>query len=184
MSSTSKEVISITARAWARAETQAESLSMTHAELGGFLNLLLEAERAGAKLISAYLDELPLDSAHRTRMRAVQLDEARNCAVLLHLLLEAEVTPTPAVGVFYSRGLAIQGWRERLEFLNRGQAWVAKRIAAALPRLPQAAQKPLQEMLDSHLVNIGICEGLLGGAGTLPRAAPSNVQQTSLGTLK
>jgi len=112
-------------------------------------------------------------------MRAVQLDEARNCAVLLHLLLEAEVTPTPAVGDFYGRGLAIRGWRERLEFLNRGQAWVAKRIAAALPRLPQAAQKPLHEMLDSHVVNIGICEGLLGGSGTLARPASSNVQQTA-----
>lgn len=33
---------------------------MTQAERGGFLNLLLEAERAGAKLISAYLDELRL----------------------------------------------------------------------------------------------------------------------------
>jgi hypothetical protein len=134
---------------------------MTQVELGGFLNLLLEAERAGAKLLSAYLDELPLESARWTRMRAVQLDEARNCAVLLHLLLEAEVTPTAAVGDFYGRGLAIRGWRERLEFLNRGQAWVARRIAEALPRLPRAAQKPLQEMLDSHVVNIGICEGLL-----------------------
>jgi hypothetical protein len=161
MSSTSEEVLCITKRAWARAETEAELPPMTHAELGGFLNLLLEAERAGAKLLSAYLDELPLESARWTRMRAVQLDEARNCAVLLHLLLEAEVTPTAAVGDFYGRGLAIRGWRERLEFLNRGQAWVAKRIAAALPRLPPAAQKPLQEMLDSHVVNIGICEGLL-----------------------
>ncbi len=161
MSSTSEEVISITKRAWARAENEVELSPMTQAQLGGFLNLLLEAERAGAKLISAYLDELPLDSARWTGMRAVQLDEARNCAVLLHLLLEAEVTPTSAVGDFYGRGLAIRGWRERVEFLNRGQAWVAKRIAAALPRLPQSAHKPLQEMLDSHVANIGICEDLL-----------------------
>jgi nitronate monooxygenase len=71
------------------------------------------------------------------------------------------VTPTPAVGDFYGRGLAIHGWRERVEFLNLGQAWVAKRIAAALPRLPQTAHNPLQKMLDSHVANIGICEGLL-----------------------
>jgi Domain of unknown function (DUF6306) len=161
MSSTSEEVIAVTKRAWARAETEGEPPPMTHAELGGFLNLLLEAERAGAKLISAYLDELPLDSARWAGMRAVQLDEARNCAVLLHLLLEAEVTPTPAVGAFYGRGLAIRGWRERVEFLNRGQAWVARRIATALPRLPQTAHKQLQEMLDSHVANIGICEALL-----------------------
>jgi hypothetical protein len=72
MSSTSEEVIAVTERAWARAESEAEPLPMTHAELGGFLNLRLEAERAGAK-------------------RAVQPDEACNCAVLLHLLLDAEL---------------------------------------------------------------------------------------------
>jgi len=94
-------------------------------------------------------------------MRAVQLDEARNCAVLLHLLLEAEVTPTPAVGDFYGRGLAIRGWRERVEFLNRGQAWVARRLAAALPRVPENTRPALQAMLESHVANIGSCEALL-----------------------
>jgi nitronate monooxygenase len=161
MSSTSEEVIAITKRAWTRAESEAEPLRMTQAELGGFLNLLLEAERAGAKLISAYLDELPLESARWAGMRAVQLDEARNCAVLLHLLLEAEVTPTPAVGDFYGRGLAIRGWRERVEFLNRGQAWVARRLAAELPRVPENARAALQAMLESHVANIGSCEALL-----------------------
>jgi Domain of unknown function (DUF6306) len=150
---TSEEVISTTARAWAP--------SMAADEYGVFLNQLLEAERAGAKLLAAYLDELPQGSFKWKSIRAVQLDEARNCAVLIHLLLEAEVMPTPAVGDFYGRGLAIRRWRERLEFLNRGQAGVAKRIAAALPRVPRTARKPLQDLLDSHAVNIGSCEALL-----------------------
>lgn len=130
-------------------------------EYGAFLNQLLEAERAGARLLSAYLDELPQDSRKWKSIRAVQLDEARNCAVLIHLLLEAEVRPSPAVGDFYGRGMAIQGWRERLVFLNRGQAWVAKRLAAALPRVPETARKPLQDMYDSHVANIRSCEALL-----------------------
>ena len=130
-------------------------------EYGAFLNTLLEAERAGAKLLSAYLDELTPGSFMWKQIRAVQLDESHNCAVLIHLLLEAEVTPTPAVGSFYGKGLAIQGWRERLEFLNRGQAWVAKRLAAALPRVPERARPALQVMLDSHVANIGSCEALL-----------------------
>jgi uncharacterized protein DUF6306 len=142
-----------TERAW--------SSSMAMVEYGAFLNQLLEAERAGAKLLSAYLDELPPDSIKWKSIRAVQLDEARNCAVLVHLLLEAEVRPTPAVGDFYGRGMAILDWRERLVFLNRGQAWVAKRLAAALPRVPQTARKPLQEMVDSHVANIRRCEALL-----------------------
>lgn len=148
-----ESVISTTERAWAS--------SMTPEEYGAFLNQLLEAERAGAKLLSAYLDELPPDSFKWKSIRAVQLDEARNCAVLIHLLLEAEVRPTPAVGDFYSKGLAIHGWRERLVFLNRGQAWVAKRLAAAMPRAPETARKPLQDMYDSHVANIGSCEALL-----------------------
>lgn len=135
--------------------------SMAPEEYGAFLNQLLEAERAGAKLLAAYLDELPQDSVKWKSIRAVQRDEARNCAVLIHLLLEAEARPTPAVGDFYGRGMAIQGWRERVVFLNRGQGWVAKRIAAALPRVPETARKPLQDMYDSHVVNIVSCEALL-----------------------
>lgn len=126
-----------------------------------FLNELLAAERAGAKLLSAYLDELPADSPECRTIRAVQRDEASNCAVLINLLLEAEATPTPAVGSFYDRGLAIAGWRERLEFLNRGQAWVAKRLAAALDRAPASARPALQAMHDSHLANIETCTALL-----------------------
>ncbi len=134
---------------------------MSTAEYGAFLNALLEAERAGAKLLAAYLDELPLESARWKSIRAVQRDEARNCALLTHLLLEAEVTPSPAVGSFYGRGLAIRGWRERMEFLNRGQAWVAKRIAAALPTVPEKHRAVLQSMHDSHVANIESCEALL-----------------------
>jgi hypothetical protein len=70
------------------------------------------------------------------------------------------VTPTPAVGDFYGRGLAIRGWRERLAFLNRGQAWVARRIAVALPRVPEKHRRALQAMHDSHVANIESCEAL------------------------
>jgi hypothetical protein len=149
----SEELISTTARAWAP--------PMAAAEYGAFLNQLLEAERAGAKLLSAYIDELPPDSFRWKSMRAVQLDEARNCAVLVHLLLDAELAPSAAVGDFYDRGLPVRGLRERLQFLNRGQAWVAKRIATALPRVPETARAALQDMYDSHLANIANCEALL-----------------------
>jgi nitronate monooxygenase len=134
---------------------------MNTREYAAFLNELLAAERAGAKLLSAYLDELPPATPHWETLRAVQHDEARNCAVLIRLLLEAEATPTPAVGSFYDRGLAIAGWRERLEFLNRGQGWVAKRLAAALDRVPASARPALQTMHDSHVANIETCGALL-----------------------
>jgi hypothetical protein len=138
------------------------SAPMPREELGRLLNLLLEAERAGAKLLAAYLDELPPGTGDWVGLHAVQRDEARNCAVLIHYLLEAEVAPSTATGEFYRKGLGIRGWRERLEFLNRGQRWVAKRIASALPRIPPSAEKSaLQAMHESHLVNIALCEQLL-----------------------
>lgn len=135
---------------------------MPRDELGRLLNLLLEAERAGAKLLAAYLDELPPGTAEWVGLHAVQRDEARNCAVLIHYLLEADVTPSMATGEFYRKGLEIRSWSERLELLNRGQGWVARRIAEALPRIPASAGKSaLQEMHQSHLANIALCEQLL-----------------------
>jgi nitronate monooxygenase len=68
-----------------------------------------------------------------------------------------------AVGAFYEKGMAIRDWHARLEFLNRGQAWVARRIAAALPRIAdELGRKVLQTMHQSHLDNIALCKEKLG----------------------
>lgn len=128
-----------------------------------FLNGLLEAERAGAKLLAAWVDELPPGSALGRKLAAVQRDEARNCAVLIHLLLEAGAAPSMATGAFYQKGLSIRGWPERIEFLERGQASVARRIAAALPGVPTPqGRRLLEAMHRSHL------------AGTPEQLASSN----------
>lgn len=150
---------------------------MTTQELGALLNTLLEAERAGAKLLAAYLNELPLQSRLYAALRDVQRDEARNCAVLIHFLLEADIAPSTATGDFYRKGLLVNGWGERLDFLNRGQAWVAWRIETALPRIPSLGAKyALQVMHESHLVNIRACEHLLSVPGTPAHAAVSDVR--------
>ena len=137
---------------------------MTTDEFGALLNELLEAERAGAKLLSAYLDELVPGSFEWKAIREVQCDEARNCAVLIHLLLEAEAIPTVGVGSFYERGLGIRNWRERIEFVNRGQAWVARRLATAIPRAPERARSMLRRMHDSHMSNMESCAACLESA--------------------
>ena len=134
---------------------------MSRDEYADLLNLLLECERAGAKLLAAYIQELPPRAGALEALDRVQRDEAHNCAVLIHHLLEAGAPPSPNTGDFYRKGLAIHGWRERLEFLNRGQAWVARRIGEALPRIESAsARAALQQMYDSHLANIARCDGL------------------------
>ena len=135
---------------------------MSEQELAELLNALLEAERAGARLLAAWLEVLPLQSPLFAPLRDVQRDEARNCAVLIECLREAGIVPSTNTGEFYVKGLAIHDWAERLHFLNRGQGWVARRIAAALPRIQgqTAARTALQDMHDSHVANIERCEAL------------------------
>ena len=135
---------------------------MTRVELGALLNELLEAERAGARLLSAWMAEAAPASILHRRLREVQRDEARNCAVLIHHILDADAVPSTLTGDFYSKCLLVRDWEARLALLNRGQAWVARRIAAVLPRLaPSGVRDALQEMHDSHLSNIARCDALI-----------------------
>jgi nitronate monooxygenase len=128
-------------------------------EYDKLLTTLLEAERAGAKLLAAYLEELQENAPIREMLARIQRDEAKNCAVLIHLLLEEGLDVSTAVGAFYRRGLGITEWNERLRFLNRGQQWVADRLAAVLPRLPDSnARRLLEAMYQSHVENIALCQ--------------------------
>jgi hypothetical protein len=139
--------------------------SMTPEELAALLNALLEAERAGARLLATWMAEAAPGSVLYQRLHDVQRDEARNCAVLIHYLLDAGAVPNERTGEFYARGLPLRDWDARLGLLNRGQAWVSRRIAAALPRLgPSSTRAALQEMHDSHLANIERCDALIAPA--------------------
>jgi len=145
---------------------------MHSSELGALLNALLEGERAGAKTLRAYLDELPERSAARERIRSIQLDEASNCLDLLGLLRSIGVEPSLRTGEFHAKAISLDDWRDRLEFLNRGQRWVARRIAEALPRIDsEEVKRVLSAMHDSHLDNIAACEELLLNPAFAPSAA-------------
>ena len=136
---------------------------MEREALAALLNELLEAERAGARALSAWLDELPVESAAWARLRLVQRDEARNCAQLIDLLIGMGVKPSLRTGDFARRARATFGWPARLALLNRGQAWVVRTLAAALLRLADSpARGVLERMRDGHRENIAACEALLG----------------------
>lgn len=135
---------------------------MDRETLAALLNELLEAERAGARALSAWLDELPVESAAWPRLRLVQRDEARNCAQLIDLLIGMGVKPSLRTGDFARRARETSGWENRLAFLNRGQAWVVRTLSAALPRLADSpAREVLARMRDEHRDNIAVCEALL-----------------------
>jgi len=115
---------------------------LTVAELAALLNTLLEAERAGAKVLTAFLDEYPRESPAWKQLREVQHDEADNCARLTQAIRDAGGVASHATGDFLDKALAIQGRVPRLAFLNRGQAWVARkspqRYRAFRPEQPPA----------------------------------------------
>lgn len=136
--------------------------TMTPQELGALLNTLLEAERAGAAVLTAFIRQFEPGTWPRDEMRRMQRDEAHNCAVIIGLLGYLGIERSGATGSFLGKALAVRGALPRLEFLNRGQAWVERRIAEAEPRIADArVHRALAAMRLSHSANIAACEALL-----------------------
>ena len=135
------------------------------AEIVAFLNELLEAERAGSRVT--------LDSAREAGqgpladlLSAIQKDEAHWCAMLLHHVKELGAEPTPTMGAFYGKAMAIADLRERLTFLNRGQGWVVKKLKPMLLRIrDDALHADLKTMLESHEVNIAKASEVISAGG-------------------
>ena len=135
---------------------------MAVAEVVLLLNTLLESERAGAKVLAAFMNDYERDTPAWRQLAAVQRDEARNCAVLAGLVERLHGTPSAATGNFLGQALAMGDPIARLRFLNRGQEWVARRIHEALPHLEQDfVCGALFAMQESHLLNIELCEALV-----------------------
>jgi hypothetical protein len=133
---------------------------MAQEELIAFLNELLEAERAGARVT--------LESARAAGsgpiaqlMSDIQRDEARWCAMLARHLKALGVTPSTKVGAFYEKAITIADLGERIAFLNRGQGWVVRKLREALPRIrDNHIHMDLSEMLQSHEANITLANGI------------------------
>lgn len=125
-------------------------------ELTAYLNELLEAERAGARvtLESTRAAETP---ELKDLLRNIQRDEARWCAMLAsHIKLLGE-NPSAETGAFYGKAMAITDLHERIVFLNRGQGWVVRKLREMLPRLrDERLHADLAEMLRSHEINIAL----------------------------
>jgi hypothetical protein len=119
-----------------------------------FLNELLEAERAGARVA--------LESARQAApgaladlLQGIRHDEAQWCAMLLKQIDRLDGTASPRMGAFHAKAMAIEDLRERLIFLNRGQGWVVRKLREMMPRISDdALYVDLAHMLSSHVANI------------------------------
>ena len=126
-----------------------------------FLNRMLEAERAGAKALVVFMDEHPRHGDTWKVLRAIQNDEAHNCALLGRLLEKEGAQYSHATGEFYDKAVAVQGARARIEYLVRGLKWAVKRFEEAAPTLAPEARDVFAKMRDSHLRSIAACERVL-----------------------
>lgn len=135
------------------------------AELVAALNELLEAERAGARVARAS-GQAAAGPAHAALMRTVRDDEARWCAMLSRQIRRLGATPSRTCGAFHGKAMAIADPFARLAFLNRGQAWVARKLDALLPRVrDDTLHADLKAMADSHRANIALTDAFLNAQG-------------------
>ncbi len=118
------------------------------------LNELLEAERAGARVAMETARDMP-PCALTTLVQDVHQDEVRWCGMLMRTIKALEGTASSATGAFWGKAMAIPDLDQRLNFLNRGQAWVVRRLEALLPRVQDAqVRTDLGAMLEAHRRNI------------------------------
>jgi hypothetical protein len=133
-------------------------------ELITFLNELLEAERAGARVAlegARSAGSGPISDL----MRAIQRDEARWRGMLLGHIKALGAAPSPQIGAFYGKAMAIADLAERITLLNRGQGWAVQKLREMLPRVRNdRLHADLSEMLRSHEANIALANKIVACA--------------------
>lgn len=134
-------------------------------EILAALNELLEAERAGARVALASVGDA-VSADHAAMMRDIRADEARWCAMLTRQIRRLGGTPSRRCGAFRGKAMAISDPIERLAFLNRGQAWVVRKLAELTRRVrDNALHADLRQMAESHRVNIDGAAAFLDEVG-------------------
>jgi hypothetical protein len=132
-------------------------------ELLALLNELLEAERAGAKVVGRLSTAAP-DPAMVALLRGIAHDEGVFCAMLSRQIVHLGGTPSHVTGAFHDKVMALPDLHAQLDLLNRGQGWVVRKLRDALPRIrDDALRQELRNMLVVHERNIQACTDLPAG---------------------
>ncbi len=127
------------------------------------LNAILEAERAGTRILTTLMVTASVPGANAL-LAQVQRDQACNCAQLTRIVRRLGGAPSMAVGSLRDTVLALDRLEDRLELMNRGQAWIAQRLDRILPRIADAGiRAELGEIRDTHRANFAVCAVLLDG---------------------
>ena len=123
-------------------------------QLIDLLNALLEAERAGVATANYLMEHYPSEELD-AQYKQVKQDEAWSCAGLHPAVLHEGGVPSKEVGEFVNKVIALDTLEEKLTLLNKGQAWVARKIdeAIAFGTKPET-ESFLIEMKKKHDTNI------------------------------
>jgi hypothetical protein len=132
-------------------------------ELIDLLNALLEAERAGVETANHLLKQYQSEELDE-QYKQLKKDEAWSCAGLHQAILREGGEPSMKTGDFVDKVIALETLRDKLVLLNKGQAWVARKIdqAIAFGTIPET-EAFLTEMKKVHHTNIDEMEKYLLG---------------------
>jgi len=125
-----------------------------HSQLETLLNHLLEAERAGQKLLDAMTQETadPQIKALFANFTDIEVGDA---AVLEGLIRLHGGVPSTKVGDFADKVLSVDNLHDQLNLLSRGQAWVARKVEQVLAlNPPPDIAAFLKEMANRHRHNM------------------------------
>jgi hypothetical protein len=124
------------------------------AQLEALLNRLLEAERAGHKLLDAMTQETA-DPQIKALFANFTDIEVSDVSVLEGLIRLHGGTPSTKVGDFADKVLSVDNLHDQINLLSRGQAWVARKVEQALSLHPPADIAAfLKEMANRHRHNM------------------------------
>ncbi|MBK1611870.1 hypothetical protein CKO44_00100 [Rubrivivax gelatinosus] len=163
-------------------ETDSASATMDPARktLLDALNELLEAERAGAR-VAMETGRSIADPALAALVDDIHKDEVRWCGMLMRTITSLGATPSSATGAFHGKAMAIADLDERLKFLNRGQAWVTRKIQALIPLVNDAqASASLTDMLQAHHQNISRVDARYTAPATLEPTTTAPAEEPQL----
>jgi nitronate monooxygenase len=125
------------------------------------MQALLEAERAGVACLSV-MAEKAASGEMKEFLVKLRNDEGRFCAGLYQLIRSRGATPRQSVGPFADKVLMLKEESERLTLLNKGQAWVVRKIDEIPPSEMTPGEKTFfAEMREAHVANIEACTKFL-----------------------
>jgi len=126
-----------------------------------FLNTLGEAERAGGRVLN---ELVPLAQSPELRelLKKVGHDEGYYASETAAQVRRLGGNPSNKTGDFVDKVRAVEGFRNKLELLNRGQRWVIRKIDETLPSIEDPDLRGfLVVMRAGHHTNIRALEEAL-----------------------